>query len=393
MVLTRIQVTGPIDNHLSEEQCGFRSSRGTIDAVFVVRQITEKAKERRIPIHWNFVDFKAAFDTIWRDALWRCLRSIGTDKVLVDLIESMYKQTKCAVMVNGKVTEWFNVFVGVRQGCLLSPSLFNLYLEFVMKGVQNLGSGVQMGNMSINNIRYADDTTLIEMVFDKLQMSTDALEEACSKWGMKINPAKCKVMSEDPRNITLDGTSIDKADDFIYLGSNVPKVEDDVKRRTRLAAWSFGRLKNAIWSNQNIARSLKVRIYRALILPIATYGSESWTLRKADMLKLEAFEMRCLRSILGVRLLDKVKNVDIRHRLKITKTISEEIGQRRLKWFGHVVRMPQQRLPLRAYNNDFTTRIPRGRPPCDGETRCKTMRVCLSKTPNTRPKGDQNGRG
>ena len=73
------------------------------------------------------------------------------------------------------------------------PFFFNL----------KLGSGVQMGNMSINNIRYADDTTLIEMEFDKLQMSTDALEEACSKWGMKINPAECKVMSEDPHNITL----------------------------------------------------------------------------------------------------------------------------------------------------------------------------------------------
>ena len=62
-------------------------------------------------------------------------------------------------------------------------------------------------------------------------------------------------------------------------------------------------------------------------------------------------------------LLDKVRNVDIRHRLKITKTISEEIVQRRPKWFGHVARMPQQRLPLRAYKNDFTTRRPRGRPP------------------------------
>ena len=69
MVLTRIQST--IDKHLSEEQCGFRSARGTTDAVFVVRQIIEKATERRIPIHWNFVDFKAAFDTIWREALWK----------------------------------------------------------------------------------------------------------------------------------------------------------------------------------------------------------------------------------------------------------------------------------------------------------------------------------
>ena len=92
-----------------------------------------------------------------------------------------------------------------------------------------------MGNMSINNVRYDDDTTLMEMVFDKLQISTDALKEACSKWGMKINPAKCKVMSEDPHSITLNGTPIDKADDFISLGSNVPKGEDDVKRKQNKA--------------------------------------------------------------------------------------------------------------------------------------------------------------
>ena len=113
MILNRIQVT--IDNHLTEEQCVFRSSRGTTDAVFVVRQIIEKARERRIKLHWNFVDFKAAFDTIWRVALWKCLRSIGVDQVLVDLIENMYKQTECAVVINGKITDWFQVVTGVRQ--------------------------------------------------------------------------------------------------------------------------------------------------------------------------------------------------------------------------------------------------------------------------------------
>ena len=70
MILSRIQDT--IDNYLTEEQCGFRQSRGTTDAVFVVRQIVEKAKERRIALHWNFVDFKAAFDTIWIDHLPCC---------------------------------------------------------------------------------------------------------------------------------------------------------------------------------------------------------------------------------------------------------------------------------------------------------------------------------
>ena len=130
-----------------------------------VTKIPEKAKERRIALHWNFVDFKAAFDTIWREALWKCLRSIGVEKVMIDLIDSMHKQTECSVSVNGKITEWFKVVTGVRQGCLLSPSLFNLFLEFVMKDLQNLDSEIQMGDMRINSIRYADDTTLMDLVF------------------------------------------------------------------------------------------------------------------------------------------------------------------------------------------------------------------------------------
>ena len=91
-----------------------------------------------------------------------------------------------------------------------------------MKDLRNLDNGIQMGEMSINNIRYADDTTLVDLVFDKLQISTNELEKACSKWGMKINPTKCKIMTADNRDITINGSPVDKVDDFVYLGSNVP---------------------------------------------------------------------------------------------------------------------------------------------------------------------------
>ena len=170
-------------------------------------------------------------------------------------------------------------------------------------------------------------------------------------------------MTADNRDITINGSPVDKVDDFVFLGSNVPSVEADVKRRTRLAAWAFGRLKRTVWTNQDISRSLKVRIYKALILPIAIYGAESWTLRQADTRHLESFEMRCLRVILGVHLMDRVKNEEIRQRLNIPNTICEEVSKRRMKWFGHVVRMPHHRLPLQAYTNDFTQRRPPGRPP------------------------------
>ena len=93
----------------------------------------------------------------------------------VDLIENMCKQIECAVVIyeEKKITDWFQVVTGVRQGCLLSPSLFNLFLEFVMKDLRNLDNGIQMGEMGINNIRYADDTTLVDLVFDKLHISTN----------------------------------------------------------------------------------------------------------------------------------------------------------------------------------------------------------------------------
>ena len=95
-----------------------------------------------------------------------------------------------------------------------------------MKNVQSLDSGIEMGNMQMNNIRYADDTALVEMVYEKLQISTNALEDACHKWSMKINPKKCKVMSDDTRNIALDSTPIDNVNSFVFLGRNVPTVND-----------------------------------------------------------------------------------------------------------------------------------------------------------------------
>lgn len=170
-------------------------------------------------------------------------------------------------------------------------------------------------------------------------------------------------MTEDNRDITVNNSPVDKVGEFVFLGSNVPSVEADIKRRTRLAAWSFGRLKSNVWTNQDISRSLKVRIYRALILPIAIYGAESWTLRNTDTRRLESFEMRCLRTILGVNLMDRVRSDEIRQRLNIPSTICEEVYNRRMKWFGHVIRMPHHRLPYQAFQNDFTQRRPPGRPP------------------------------
>jgi hypothetical protein len=361
ILLSRIQ--GQIEAFTSDNQYGFRPGRGTIDAIFVIRQVLEKAREHNVPMHFNFIDFKAAFDTVWREALWKMLGTVGVSKKIVNIIRSLYRNTECAVMVDGSTSEWFGVGVGVRQGCLLSPTLFNVFLEFVMRELETLDRTLTYSVDMAMDIRYADDTTLLPSIFDKLEMATEELENACRKWGMRINAAKCRVLSSEGRQLNIDGAPVETVESFVFLGSLVPGTTDDVKRRIALASSSFGRLRQTVWNRGDVSRRLKMRLFQALIVPIAIYGAESWTLSVEDNGRLEVFEMRCLRAILGVTLRDRIRNEDIRQQLGVKSTITEVIRERRLKWFGHVMRRPEDSILGVSYRRDFTAPRPRGRPP------------------------------
>ncbi|XP_066925921.1 uncharacterized protein [Clytia hemisphaerica] len=114
------------------------------------------------------------------------MKRIGVNETVIEVIKNMYEKTQCAVNVDGKLTNWFEVTVGVRQGYLLSPTL-NLFLEFVMDELQELQEATILNNGLCIDVRYADDTTLIASVYEKLQLSTNQLQDACLKYGMKIN--------------------------------------------------------------------------------------------------------------------------------------------------------------------------------------------------------------
>ena len=129
------RMKGKVDRKMKESQYGFRSGRGTVDAIFVVRMLIEKANEKNIPLHFHFIDFKSAFDTVWRNALWKMLLKIGVQPKYVNVIKFMYENTQCAVTIENTLTGWFSVVVGVRQGCILSPSLFDVFLEFIFAHV------------------------------------------------------------------------------------------------------------------------------------------------------------------------------------------------------------------------------------------------------------------
>ena len=152
----------------SDTQYGFRPNRGTIDAIFIVRQLTQKFKEGKINCHYHFVDFKSTFHTIWRKALRKMMRSIGICNKIVNIIEKMYEKTTCTVAVDGRLTQCFPESVGARQGCLLSPTLSNLFLDFVIDELKYLQGHVALEYELSIDARYADDTTQIVAVFEKL---------------------------------------------------------------------------------------------------------------------------------------------------------------------------------------------------------------------------------
>ena len=187
------------------------------------------------------------------------------------------------------------------------------------------------------------------------------LNKLAKKWGLKINPLKCPIMTPDSNaEIEIDNNVVHKVSKFKFLGSLVPDCSSDVQQRISQA---FGRLR-MIWSSKDISINLKTIVYRlygALILPIATYGSESWTTRRKEIDALLVFEMKCLRAILRITRSDRLRNIMIRKKLNISETIEDIVLKRRLRWFGHVVRNTSTLNS--SYKLDFNKKRPRGRPP------------------------------
>ena len=168
-----------------------------------------------------------------------------------------------------------------------------------MREIKCLDKQLELNGKMVTDVRYADDTTFISAVFEKLELAKSELEKTCAKWGLKINPNKCAVLiSSADCHIEIDGNRVPNVDEFKFLGSIVPDCSKDIKSRISMASQAFGRLRSTIWSARQISRKLKIRLFKALILSIAIYGAETWSTTVADINSLKVFEMKCLRAIL-----------------------------------------------------------------------------------------------
>jgi hypothetical protein len=365
IILERIRMK--TESEIADEQAGFRQGRGTRDQVTNLRILMQKAHEHQQPVYMCFIDFRKAFDWVSHDKLWLAMMDMGYPLHLINLLMRLYKKQLAKVKVAGTMSEWFRVQRGVRQGCVLSPYLFNILAEMVMREtLEGFNGGIQIGGRRVTNLRYADDIILLGNSVDELQDLVDRLDRISGKYSLQINIDKTKVMASDGAtcNICIQGSHLEQVDTFPYLGSLITDDAECIKEfRARLSKGQAVRTSlRKIWKNHGIPIETKIRLEKALVWPVITYGCESWTMRKNEEIRLEAFEMKGLRQILRVSWTAKKTNEWVLETLGVKKELLATARQRKLLYWGHIMRKQGNCLEKEIMQGTMPGSRRRGRP-------------------------------
>ena len=168
-----------MNRELSDVQAGFRKGRGTRDQIANIHWITEKAREFQKNIYFCFIGYTKAFECVDHNKLWKILKETGIPDHLTCLLRNLYAGQEATVRTGHGIMNWFQIRKGVRQRCILSPYLFNLYAEYIMQNARpdEAQAGIKIARRNISNLRYADDTTLMTESKEELKSLLMKLKE------------------------------------------------------------------------------------------------------------------------------------------------------------------------------------------------------------------------
>ena len=269
--------------------------------------------------------------------------------------KSFYCRPKVCVRVNGRQSKPFHVGVGLRQGCVLSPLLFIVYINWIDKKYSQANECATVGNCKISRLLFADDLVQLSSTESGLQRALNSFADACNTAGMKISTAKTEVLhlSRNPDQCLLqvNGATLKQVEKFKYLGvafTSDERQDEELDTRIGKASAVMRALHYSVVMKRELSKKAKLSIFKAFFVPILTYGHESWVMTKRVRSQVQASEMRFLRRIEGVTLFNKVRSSEIQKSLNIEPLLLR-IERSQLRWFGNVSRMPQERLPKQLY--------------------------------------------
>ena len=306
---------------LKVEQGGFKKRHGTVDSIFILKTLIDKfvkskPQKRRNLLFSCFVDFRKAFDRIPRQKLFEKLRKEGIKGRFLEIVMSMYSKDKSAVKINNKMTEAFPCYTGVKQGCMLSPTLFNLYLSDLPEFLNSSSSTdilLDDSEKPINCLLYADDLVIFSRSANGLQTLLNKLESYCDKTELTVNLDKTKVMIFNNCGKSLNNYSfkyrvnvLNNVKSYKYLGitlnpyGNFSLAREELKKVGLKALY---KLRREMGYNFRENIMLTIKLFDALISPILLYGSEIWGVDCSDQIEkdpAELVQIKFLKWLLGV---------------------------------------------------------------------------------------------
>ena len=330
---------------ISRTQFGFVPDKGTRNAIFTLSMLMERCIEVQKDLFICFIDYSKAFDKVRHDELFNILEGLDIDGKDLRIIRNLYWNQSATVRIEGEFSEYKQIKRGVRQGCVLSPDLFNIYSETIIRTLGD-SPGIKINGENINNIRYADDTALISDSKENLQLLLDKVVTESERMGLYLNVKKteCMVVSRKEINpicnLVSKGETIKQVKTFKYLGYIITsdgRCSTEIKRRIAIAKDGFNKM-SLIFKNHNISMTTKHRVLKAYVWSILLYGCESWTITEDIRKKLEASEMWFLRRMLRISWTEKKTNEEVLKQAETKRLLIRTIRKRQMQFVGHLNR-------------------------------------------------------
>jgi hypothetical protein len=338
---------------LVEEQGGFRPHRGCPDQLFSLVEILQNRGQKGA--FCCFVDVKKAFDRVFRAGLWQKIADAGVKGKMWRVLKSIYESVESCVMVNGHLTDWFQIHAGVRQGCVLSPLLYALFINGLVEELNALNRGVAIeeGGQKLSALLYADDIVLVAANKQDLQRMLDIVASYAKKWRFELNAKKSQVvvfgMRQPPRHVKwkLGENELEQVTQYKYLGIELTRTLQWKVYLKRVLAKAKRNMTQALAmgvSGGFMTTRLANIVWMSLVRSIIEHGCEIWG--EGCFVDLEKLQISMGKRILrcGSRMTEEV----VRGELGWERHVARR-DEMRLRYWGKLVRMGDDRIAKIIY--------------------------------------------